>query len=236
MKRADARVLVVGAGGLGSPAAHVLARAGVGEIALLDDDRVEASNLHRQILHRAEDAGRLKVESAADALARISPSVRAVAIAERLTPANAAMVRNYHVVLDGSDGFATKFLVNDACVLARVPFVHAAAIRWTGQLLPVAAGAPCYRCLFEEPPPPAAGATCSEAGIAGPVVGVIGALQAEAALALLDGKCDARESVLTRYDGLAGRARSVRFRRNRACRACHAMTALDPRDYQVTAC
>src|SRR5205823_2735049 len=185
-------------------------------IAFLDDDVVEAGNLHRQVLHRACDVGRKKAESAADAVRRISPKVHAIPLIGRFTAANVDLVREFDAVLDGSDNFATKFLLNDACVAARVPFVHAAAIGWMGQLLPVRAGAPCYRCLFEAEPPPDACATCSEAGVCGPVVGVVGALQAEAALALAEGG-GADESELTIYDGLSGALRNVRFRHNREC-------------------
>ncbi len=240
MTRGEARALVVGAGGLGSPAARLLARAGVGTIAIADDDRVELSNLHRQVLHRTADAGRDKVDSAADALRRLAPAVEVIAIRRRVDAGSAlGLVRGFHVVLDGSDNFATKFLVNDACVLAGVPFVHAAAVRWGGQLLAVAAGAPCYRCLFEELPPALEGTSCREAGIVGPVVGVIGALQAEAALALLDGAANATDlSSLIIYDGLTGSTRRVRFARNPHCRACgqRAFTALDPAEYQEHAC
>ncbi len=241
MNARDARALIVGAGGLGSPAGIVLARAGVGAITFADDDAVAAGNLHRQVLHRAADAGRAKAESAAEAVRRLAPGVVAHARCSRITAENAlSTVSDFDVVLDGSDNFATKFLVNDACVLAGVPFVHAAAIRWMGQLLAVRPGAPCYRCLFEEIPPPAAGQSCAEAGICGPVVGVVGALQAEAALALLgigngNANGNANESTLVVYDGLAGSTRQIHFRHNRACRAC-AHAALDPRQYEVAAC
>ncbi len=245
MIRSRVRALVVGAGGLGSPAARALARAGVGTIAVADDDVVDLSNLHRQVLHRAADAGRAKVDSAIEALRRIAPTVEAVAIRERLCADNALrLVRGVDVVLDGSDNFATKFLVNDACVLAGVPFVHAGAVRWGGQLLAVAPGAPCYRCLFEELPPPAAGVSCREAGIVGPVVGVVGALQAEAALALLDGTASGTASgndalsTLLIYDGLSGSFRRVRFARNPGCRVCGdaRITALDASNYRESAC
>jgi len=237
----DGRFLIVGAGGLGCPAALVLARAGVRAIAFIDDDRVAGENLHRQILHRAADVGRRKVESARDALSRIAPAIETIAIAERFTPENALeLVARFAVVLDGADNFATKFLINDACVRARVPFVHAGAVRWSGQLLAVRPGAPCYRCLFEAPPPPAPDVSCREAGVVGPVAGVIGALQGEAALALAaDPSAPPGEtSALVVYDGLAGTLRTVCFRRNPTCAACggQPMAALDPAAYQAIAC
>ena len=250
MRRSAARALVVGAGGLGSPAARALGRAGVGTIAFVDDDLVDLSNLQRQTLHRSVDAGRAKVDSAADALRRVAPAATVIAIRERLLPENAlGLVGAFDVVLDGSDNFATKFLVNDACVIASVPFVHGGAIRWGGQLLAVARGAPCFRCLFEEIPPADAGASCDEAGIVGPAVGVVGALQAEAALALLDqhdSDGEVREkhdrapgfSTLIVYDGLAATIRRVEFARNPTCRACgeRPLTTIDPSAYEVASC
>jgi molybdopterin/thiamine biosynthesis adenylyltransferase len=246
---ARARVLVVGAGGLGSAAALALSESApgrVGAVAFVDDDRVDASNLHRQVIHRAADAGREKARSAAEALARLSGGrIAAEAIEARLDAANAAeLVARFDLVLDGSDNFPTKFLVNDACVAARVPFVHAGAIRWGGQWLPVAPGAPCYRCLFEAVPPVGGGESCREAGIAGPVVGYVGARQAEAGLQLLDAieLAGARDrSTLHVYDALRsldGAARAVTFRHNRECAACGAGAgaALDPARYQASAC
>jgi adenylyltransferase/sulfurtransferase len=233
--------LLVGAGGLGSPAAFVLARAGVSRIAVADDDRVEASNLHRQLLHRSKDVGRGKAESAGGAIRRLAPSATVIAHAVRVEASNVLdLVRGYDVVIDGSDSFATKFLINDACVLAGIPFVHAAAIRWGGQWLAVRPGEPCYRCLFEEMPPAAAGASCAEAGIVGPVAGVVGALAAEAAMVLLAGRSLASDgaNALTVYDGRAGTFRVVRFRKNPSCRACGStkIAAIDPRAYEGADC
>ena len=235
------RVLLVGAGGLGAPAALTLLQHRVSTLGLLDEDQVEVSNLHRQILYRTEDAGRDKVAAAADAIHRLSPSTGVLAIRQRLTAENAlSIVRRFQLVLDGTDNFPSKFLINDACVLAKVPLVHAAAVRWSGQLLPIAVGAPCYRCLFEEPPGAAAGFSCAEAGVAGPVVGLVGALQAEAGLALLRDRAAPPHatSTLLVVDGLTGRRREVRFRRNPRCRACGEapMTALDPAAYELPPC
>jgi molybdopterin/thiamine biosynthesis adenylyltransferase len=188
-RRARARVLVVGVGGLGSPAAIALARAGVGTIGLLDNDIVEESNLHRQILFGEADVGRDKAEAAASRAAAFAKgNTKIVAYPTRLLPDNAvALVWGYDVVLEGSDNFATKFLTADACMLAGVPVVHAAAVRWHGTVLAVArGGTPCYRCLFEDVPTEGA-ESCAEAGVMGPMVGVIGALQADLALALIDG-------------------------------------------------
>jgi|SRR5579883_1552677 len=238
---AGKRVLVVGAGGLGCGALPVLARSPfAAEIRFLDDDRVEPGNLHRQPFF-AGSLGQPKAEVAARAVDRLAGRPIGACTIARLTINHArSLVRAFDVVLDGSDNFATKFIVNDACVIERIPFVHAAAIRWQGQLLARDPGRddPCYRCLFEAPPA-IDGAGCAEAGVVGPVVGVVGALQAEAALALLEGR--AVGGALHVYDGLRGSLRAVRFRRNPRCTACGASEnrparALDPAAYATGEC
>lgn len=184
---ADSRVLVVGAGGLGCPALYALAPH-VGALGIVDDDVVELSNLNRQILHRTMDVGRAKVESARDALLRRWPRADVTAVRARVTAENAAeIVRGWDVVLDGTDSFAAKFLLNDACVRAGVPLVHGACVQWTGQLMSVVPGHACYRCLFEAPPPAGTAPSCQEAGIVGALCGVIGALMAREARAILAG-------------------------------------------------
>src|SRR4051812_38108414 len=171
-------VLIIGAGGLGCPAALALGAGGARRIGIVDDDRVDASNLHRQVLFGDADVGQPKAMAAARALARRFPALDVVAHAVRFDVTNArALVAAYDIVVDGSDNFATKFLANDAAVLERRPLVHGAAVGTGGQLMTVPAGGqPCYRCLFEAPPPPEVGASCAAAGVLGPVPGVIGAL------------------------------------------------------------
>lgn len=232
--RQGASALVIGAGGLGCAAAWGLALGGVGRVILVDDDRVEESNLHRQVLHRRADVGAPKAESLARALRARFPALAAEARVERFTAGNArALVRAADVVLDGSDNLATKFLANDAAVAERRPLVHGAAVGTGGQWMSVPAGGrPCYRCLFEDLPPPDADApSCAEAGVLGPVPAVIGARQALAALALLAGAGRHRESrdgekscmgLLIRYDSHPMTFRSVTFRPNPGCRACGA--------------
>jgi molybdopterin/thiamine biosynthesis adenylyltransferase len=182
-----ARVLVVGAGGLGSPVIQYLAAAGIGEIGIVDDDAVSLSNLQRQVLHGTPDIGRAKVESAADAIARLNPHVKVSAFAVRLTPQNAgALVRGWDVVADGSDNFATRYAVSDACFHSGVPLVTGALGQFDASLTtlrPFEAGAngapnPTYRCLFPQPPPEGAVPTCAEAGILGALAGLVGAMMA----------------------------------------------------------
>jgi molybdopterin/thiamine biosynthesis adenylyltransferase len=188
VKRESARLLVVGVGGLGCAAAMALARSGIGAMGLCDDDDVDQSNLHRQILFSDEDVGASKLDAAARALRALGPGPTLHLHRERLLPENAlTLVRQYDVVMEGSDNFATKFLTADACALARVPVVHASAVRWIGTTLAVGdGGRPCYRCLFEDLPEGDA-PNCTGAGVMGPVVGLIAAAQVDLALAMIDG-------------------------------------------------
>lgn len=188
MTRADARVLIVGIGGIGCPAAMALARAGVGTIGLCDDDEVQLTNLHRQILFSQEDVGRSKVDVAAKRLRVLDGGVHVRPHSRRLLPDSAMdLVRDYDLVLEGADNFATKFLAADACRLAGVPIVHASAVRWVGTVLAVGPrGRPCYRCLFENVPTDGAPG-CALAGVLGPVPGIVAATQADLALSILDG-------------------------------------------------
>ncbi len=218
---AAASVLVVGAGGLGSPAALYLAAAGVGRLGLIDDQIVELSNLQRQILHRTDDLATPKVESAASALRRLNPDVVVEAIRAALTAEGIdRLLARYDVVLDGSDNFETRFLVSDACVFFGRPFVHGAVIRWQGQLFTYTPGSPCLRCLFREPPPPEAEERCEEAGIVGAVAGVVGSFMAGEALKVVLQAGDPLAGRLLTVDAMKGTCREVRFARDPACPAC----------------
>jgi adenylyltransferase/sulfurtransferase len=225
--------LIIGAGGLGCPAALALAAAGVGRIGVVDDDRVDATNLHRQVLFADANVGAPKVEAFARALAARFPGIVVEPHPTRFDVATAAeLSARYDVLVDGSDNFATKFLANDAAVLARIPLVHGAAVGMGGQMLTVPAGGrPCYRCLFEEPPPPGVGPSCAEAGVLGPVPGVVGALQGVEAARLLRGETPAFVGRLVQYDSRAMLIRSTRFNPNPACAVCgpdariHALSA-----------
>ena len=176
----ESKVLIIGAGGLGSPAALYLAAAGVGTIGIVDHDTVDLSNLQRQILHGTGDVGTLKVTSAQETMARLNPDITIKTYPIKVNSKNILeLLTGYDFVLDATDHFDTKFLINDACVLAKKPFCHAGVIRWTGQLMTYVPGqGPCYRCVFQNPPPPDAVPSCSQAGVMGAVVGIIGTLQA----------------------------------------------------------
>ena len=247
MKRGEARVLLVGMGGIGCPAALVLAHAGVGAVGLCDDDEVERTNLHRQILFADADVGAPKIDAALRALEGVRHEEAGAHAGEapayrvhrsRLLPENAvATVSEYDVVLEGSDNFATKFMTADACAIARVPVVHASAVRWVGTALAVGpGGGPCYRCLFEDVPVGDA-PNCSEAGVMGPVVGAIAAAAADLVLAIADGEAPFGE--LVTFDGRAGNLRRRRVARRADCALCGSAPrsrGIEPRAYVAPAC
>jgi len=223
----QARVLIVGAGGLGSPAALYLAAAGVGHLVIADDDEVDLTNLQRQILHGQDDLGRPKVDSARDRLAQVNPDTRVTALQTRLEgPALAAQVAEADLVLDASDNFDTRFAVNAACVAARTPLVSGAAIRMEGQLVvfrPDLGRGPCYRCLYKDGEE--AEQTCAENGILAPIVGVIGSLQALEAIKVLTGVGEAAGGRLLIFDGMSCEFRTLRLRPDPACPVCGAAAA-----------
>jgi adenylyltransferase/sulfurtransferase len=216
------RVVVVGAGGLGCPALLRLgpALAARGDsVVVVDDDVVDVSNLQRQILHRNADVGRPKVDSARDALLRRWPELHVDPVQARVAAANVTpLIAGAAVVLDGSDTLATKFLLNDACVAAGVPLVHGAVAGWTGQLMAIVPGSACFRCLFESEPPAGAAPSCQEAGVVGAFAGVIGALMAKEALALLAGAPTLAGALLV-VDGRSDRRRRVAIRPRSSCAA-----------------
>ena len=217
-----AKVLIVGAGGLGSPAALYLAAAGVGTLGIADFDTVDLSNLQRQILHHVADIGRLKVDSATDSIAAINPDVRVEPYSEPLTSANAlAIMGQYDVILDGSDNFATRYLINDAAVLLRKPVVHGSIYRFDGQLMVIKPGVgPCYRCLFPNPPPPGAVPNCAEAGVLGVLPGIVGTLQATEAIKLILGLGRPLVGRLLLIDALEMSFSEIEVRRDLACPVC----------------
>jgi len=219
----SARILVVGAGGLGSPVLLYLAAAGVGTLGVVDDDQVALSNLQRQVAHRTADLGRLKIESAAEAVRAINPEVTVETHPVRLTAENAeALIARYDIVADGSDNFATRFLINDVCVRLGKTLVFAAVTEFDGQLSTFKPGGPCYRCIFPEPPPAGSVPSCSEAGVLGAAAGVMGTLQALEVLKEITGAGESMAGKLLIYDALETRFRTVRLNPDKACPNQHA--------------
>ena len=218
----SASVAIIGAGGLGSPAALYLAAAGVGTLGIIDRETVALSNLHRQILHTTADVGVPKTASARARLSAHNPDVNVVAIQASLDASNARQrLQPYEVVVDGSDNFSTRYLVNDACVLLRKPLVHGGAVHCQGQVMTILPRhSACFRCVFPEPPEPGAIPSCQEAGVLGSVAGIIGTLMAHEALKLLLGIGEPLTNRLLVFEGQAGRFREVPLRRNAACALC----------------
>jgi molybdopterin/thiamine biosynthesis adenylyltransferase len=220
------RALVIGVGGLGSPAALALASAGVGTLGLIDPDRVEVSNLHRQPLYEESDVGRPKVAAAAERLRARHPSLRIEIWEERFGATHTGLARRFDVLVDGTDTIAAKFAVNDAAVTAGVPFVHAGVVGFRAQVLTVVPGeSACYRCIFEDAPPPDETPGCEAAGVLGPVPAIAGAIQASEAVRLLGHARPALVGRLLAADLLSGTWRVVPVARNRACAACGSLSA-----------
>lgn len=216
-----AKVLMIGAGGLGSPAAMYLAAAGVGTLGIVDYDVVDLSNLHRQIIHGHNSIGRPKVESVADRLADVNPDVKVVAFNEPISSHNAMeIVGQFDVVVNGSDNFPTRYLVNDAAYLLGKPLVDGSLFRFEGQATVYMPGKGCYRCLFPAPPPPGAVPSCAEAGVLGAMCGVIGTIQAVETVKLLLGLGDPLVNRLMLFDSLAMEFREVKIRRDPSCPLC----------------
>jgi adenylyltransferase/sulfurtransferase len=231
----NARVLVVGAGGLGSPALMYLAAAGVGTIGVVDDDVVDASNLQRQVVHGVDDVGRPKTESAAETVARINPLVRVVRHDLRLDSSNALEVlADYDVVLDGADNFPTRYLVNDACVLLGLPHVWGSIYRFDGQVSVWFAGyGPCYRCVFPDPPPPDAVPSCATGGVLGVLCAAVGSVQVSEAIKLVVGQGDPLVGRLLVHDSLRQTWDSLTVRANPGCPVCgEAPTVTSLVDYE----
>jgi molybdopterin/thiamine biosynthesis adenylyltransferase len=238
-KLRESKVLFIGAGGLGSPALLYLAAAGIGVIGIAEGDVVDDSNLQRQIVHFTADVGRPKLQSAREKIAQINPDVEVRGHDGWLDASNAAeIISQYDFVIDGSDNFATKFLVNDACVIAGKPFSHAGILRFEGQAMTVVPGkSRCYRCLFREPPPADAVPSCSEAGVLGVVAGTLGTIQATEAVKFLLGKGDLLTDRLLIYDALAMRFRESRGARDPECAVCgDHPTITKPIDYERPHC
>ena len=217
----DSKVLVVGAGGLGSPVALYLVAAGVGTVGIVDGDKVDLSNLHRQIIHYTHDIGRPKTQSARRTLEDINPDVKIIPFQTTLTSENAMdIIGQFDVVVNGSDNFPTRYLVNDACVLLGKPLVDASILKWEGQATVFLPGRGCYRCLFPTPPPPGAVPSCAEGGVVGALAGYMGTLQAIETVKILLGVGDTLANRLLIYDALESEVRTLRWKRNPDCPVC----------------
>ena len=221
-KLLDARVLMVGAGGLGSPSAYYLAAAGVGTIGIIDHDVVDLSNLQRQILHTNDRIGEPKTESARKTLQGLNPDVNVIPIPERLTSENImGIIEDYDIVVDGCDNFATRYLVNDACVMTGKPNVHGSIFQFEGQVTVFYPGkGPCYRCLYPEPPPPGMAPSCAEAGVLGVLPGLIGTIQAVETIKLILGKGDSLVGRLLHFNTLTMEINTLRLREDPDCPMC----------------
>ncbi len=221
-KLLDSKVLIVGAGGLGSPAGLYLAAAGVGTIGIIDDDKVDLTNLQRQVIHHTDDVGREKVDSARAGIEAINPDVTVKTHKMRADASNISeVVRGYDFVIDGTDNFTAKFLVNDACYFEKVPFSHAGILRFYGQLMTILPGqTTCYRCIFRSPPPAGVVPSCSQAGVLGVVAAVVGSLQATEAIKYVLGVGELLTDTLLTYNALTMEFRRVGLKRNPDCSLC----------------
>ena len=221
-KLLDSKVLIIGAGGLGAPIALYLAAAGIGTIGIADADTVDLSNLQRQVIHFTPDIGKPKVISAKEKIEAINPDVQVRTYHEWISAANImAIIKEYDFVVDGTDNFAAKFLINDACVLAGKPYSHGGILQFVGQTITVLPGkSTCYRCIFPTPPPKDAIPTCSQAGVIGVLPGVIGSIQATEAIKFLLGKGELLTGRILMYDALGMKFRDVAINRNPLCPVC----------------
>ncbi|MSR88948.1 MAG: molybdopterin-synthase adenylyltransferase MoeB [Candidatus Margulisbacteria bacterium] len=217
----NSKVLIIGTGGLGAPAALYLAAAGVGTIGLVDGDVVDISNLQRQVIHFTPDIGVLKVESAKAKINQINPDVIVKTYAEFFTADNALVIlKDYDFVIDGTDNFPAKFLINDACVMAKKPFSHGGILRFAGQTLTHTPGHACYRCVFNSPPPANAVPTCSQAGVLGAIAGMLGTIQAAEALKFITGVGELLVDRMLIFDAKSMNFRTVKLKKNPSCPLC----------------
>lgn len=239
-KLLNARVLIIGAGGLGAPAAMYLAAAGVGTIGIADADEVDLSNLQRQIIHATEDVGKPKVQSAKETMNKMNPDVTVNTYHEFVSSENITeLIGGYDFIIDGTDNFPAKFLINDACVMAKKPFSHAGIIRFKGQLMTYVPGeGPCYRCVFKNPPPKDAVPTCKQAGVIGAMGGVIGSLQAMEAVKYITGTGELLTGHLLTFDAIKMEFRKIKLPKpDGKCAVCgENPTITELVDYEQTEC
>ena len=237
-KISQAKVLVVGAGGLGSPVSLYLTAAGVGEIGIIDDDSIDLSNLQRQIIHTTAEVGTPKVQSALKKLNALNPHTKITPYHCRLDASNALeIVEHYDVVVDGTDNFGTKFLVNDACVLAQKPLCYGGILRFSGQVMSIKPKeSACYACVFDSPPPPDSVPSCSSAGVLGAIAGTIGSIQALEVLKIIIGVGEPLFDKILSIDALSMEFRKVKISKNPQCRVCGANGITELKDYEQASC
>jgi adenylyltransferase/sulfurtransferase len=237
-KLLSSSVLVIGAGGLGAPAALYLAAAGIGKIGIVDFDKVDITNLQRQIIHFTSDIGREKVISAEEKMKRINPDIQVETFQLLVDSSNIGeVIKNYDFIIDGTDNFPIKFLINDACVLNKKPYSHGGILRFKGQTLTYTPGNTCYRCIFREPPPKNAVPTCSQAGILGAVAGMLGTIQAAEALKYLLGIGESLENRLLTFDSLKMEYRAIKITKSKDCPVCGEQPSIKELvDYEQPSC
>jgi adenylyltransferase/sulfurtransferase len=217
----NSKVLIIGAGGLGAPAALYLAASGVGTIGIVDGDNVDITNLQRQVIHFTKDIDISKVESAKEKMLAINPEIKVITYKERVYASNiSGIINGYDFIIDGTDNFPAKFLINDACVLNKKPFSHGGILRFDGQTMTYVPGSTCYRCVFNSPPPKGLVPSCSEAGILGPVAGMLGTIQAAEALKFILGKGNLLTDRLLIFNAFDMNFRQVKLKRNPDCPIC----------------
>ena len=234
----NARVLVVGAGGLGAPVSLYLAAAGIGRIGIIDADVVDLSNLQRQVIHFTKDVGRPKVESAKEKIQAINPDVAVDTYYEFLDSTNALdIIKEYDFIVDGTDNFPVKFLINDACVMAGKPFSHGGILRFNGQTFTHLPGTACYRCMFKEPPPAGAVPTCSQAGVLGAIAGMLGTIQAAETLKYFTGVGELLTNRLLTFEAKSMQFRTIPVRHRDTCPVCGSHPTIDHLiDYEQASC
>ena len=237
IKLKKAKVLLVGTGGLGSPSLIYLSAAGVGTLGIIDPDKVEFSNLHRQVIHYTTDVGKPKVISAQEKINQLNPHVKIITHETRLNAKNAIeIIKDYDLVIDGTDNFSTRYVINDACILLKKPFIYGGIFRFEGQCSVFGfKDGPCYRCFFEEPPGPGEIPSCAEAGVIGVLPGIIGLLQSNEAIKIICQIGEPLKGRLLIFDALATQFREIQIKKNPSCAMCgHNQTIHQPMDYDVT--
>jgi molybdopterin/thiamine biosynthesis adenylyltransferase len=238
-KFSEAKVLVIGVGGLGSPALLYLAAAGIGTIGIVDGDVVDLTNLQRQVIHFTDDVDKAKVESAKEKIQKLNPNVHVITYFRIVDSSNILdIIKDFDFIIDGTDNFPAKFLINDACVLSNKPFSHAGILKFDGQMMTIVPGeSACFRCVFPEPPPPDAVPTCSQAGVLGAMAGVFGTLQATEVLKFFNGKGDLLTNRLLIFDALKSNFRTVLVKKRKSCPVCGENPQITTlRDYEQTVC